>query len=505
MAFEPSPYQRAVYDHVAQFPDAPNLLVEAVAGSGKTTTLLGALEVLPEDLSVCFLAFNKSIATELGQRVPKGVVCKTFHALGFAAYRNAVDCRVQVEGKKTWKILDQLVNNDEKWLYGATVAKLVGLAKQYGIGVDGMARMDDYALWQHLFDHFDVQLKEGADLEDAIALAQRALEASIETHDMIDFDDMLYMPLVVGAGFQRFRVVFVDEAQDTNPLQIEIVRRLIAPRPSLTGTAPPAGKVVFVGDTRQAIYGFRGADSGAMDRIAEDFECTRLPLSVTYRCAKAIVFEAQEVAPEIEAHEGAEEGSVASLGLFGADDFEAADAVLCRNSAPLLSFAYRCIAEGKGVRFLGREIGQGLIKLIDRLKGRDIDSLLSNLRKWEEREMAAAIKDGREDKADSITDRASCIRVAVEALPERSRTVAGLRRSIEDVFDEKRGRMLTLATIHKSKGLEWSRVFLLDPHLLPSRWARQEWQQVQEDNLLYVAITRAKRELVYIDSDGWRS
>jgi superfamily I DNA/RNA helicase len=57
---------------------------------------------------------------------------------------------------------------------------------------------------------------------------------------------------------------------------------------------------------------------------------------------------------------------------------------------------------------------------------------------------------------------------------------------------------LTLCTVHKAKGLEWNRVYILDEFLMPSKYARQAWQQQQETNLQYVAVTRAKQELKFI-------
>jgi len=80
-----------------------------------------------------------------------------------------------------------------------------------------------------------------------------------------------------------------------------------------------------------------------------------------------------------------------------------------------------------------------------------------------------------------------------------------LAANIDALFSDNRdGSVLTLATVHKSKGLEWDRVFILDPKLMPSKYARQQWQLDQETNIHYVAITRARQELYYIDSEGFQ-
>ncbi|MCH7726076.1 MAG: ATP-dependent helicase, partial [Planctomycetes bacterium] len=67
-------------------------------------------------------------------------------------------------------------------------------------------------------------------------------------------------------------------------------------------------------------------------------------------------------------------------------------------------------------------------------------------------------------------------------------------------------------TVHRAKGLEWERVFILDPGLIPSIWSvraykkdpdRYSWMMQEEANIRYVAITRAMKELTYITSKGW--
>ena len=81
-----------------------------------------------------------------------------------------------------------------------------------------------------------------------------------------------------------------------------------------------------------------------------------------------------------------------------------------------------------------------------------------------------------------------------------------LLAKIELTFtDEPNTSRLTLSTVHKAKGLEFETVFILDfDKYMPSKWAAQDWQKVQERNLIYVAVTRAKNKLVYIYSDSWK-
>jgi len=166
--------------------------------------------------------------------------------------------------------------------------------------------------------------------------------------------------------------------------------------------------------------------------------------------------------------------------------------------------AYGLIRRGMGVRFLGREIGKGLINLIRQMDAASIEALEFNLEAWEAREVEKATRKRNDAALAAITDKVACIGVFIDNLPETSRTVSALVAAIDFLFEEKTGQLLALCTVHKSKGMEWDHVFILDRHLMPSKYATQEWMKVQESNIVYVAITRAKTHLSYINSECWK-
>jgi hypothetical protein len=224
------------------------------------------------------------------------------------------------------------------------------------------------------------------------------------------------------------------------------------------------------------------------------FGATTLPLSITYRCPRSVIAIAQQYVPQIECAPTAEDGEVLHPATWSLDSFSDSDLVVCRNTAPLIDLAYRCIAAGRPVRVMGREIGQGLINIVQRVAGRRtvaVDAFLIKLATWRTR-MLAKVRDD-ESKAAAIEDKATCI----EMLARGVETVAELVRAIDAIFaDGTCG--VRLATVHKAKGLEAPRVFILEPDLMPSKWARQAWQVEQEANLAYVAVTRALETLVYL-------
>jgi DNA helicase-2/ATP-dependent DNA helicase PcrA len=306
---------------------------------------------------------------------------------------------------------------------------------------------------------------------------------------MVDFDDLLYYAVKDGISLPKFEWVYLDEAQDTNAIQRAILRKLMKPHTRL----------VAVGDPCQAIYGFRGADSDSMDLLKAEFGCVEMPLTVTYRCAKAIVEFAQEWMPLIEAAPGAPDGAVTECGdEWGHAIFGDNDLVVCRTTRPLIALAYSLIKNRRRAHVMGREIGQGLRKLVEKMKAHGIDALLEKLAVFTTREVEKAVAADNQAKAEAIRDKSACVVCIAEGLDENDRTIPALIRAIDEIFSESTGGV-TLATIHKSKGLEANRVFWLNSSKCPAAWARQEWQVDQEHNLCGVAATRAKTELVLIE------
>ena len=454
MTFTASTYQAAIFDFAAN--GKGNLIIGAVAGSGKTTTIVELTKQLSG--SVIFLAFNKSIATELGAR---GVNARTFHSLCFSPVLRLTGQKSVVTDKLN-RLASVHLDSRELGLYGAGAQKLVGLARN-SLSTD----------WAELAALHDIEAEDYAELYDCAGRLYRACEADVAC----DFDDLLFRAATRGVVLPKYNWVLVDEAQDTNAVQRELLRKLLT----------PLSRLVAVGDPAQAIYGFRGADAEAFGLIKSEFGCTELPLSVSYRCAQAVVKKAQQYVGHILPHESAPEGAVITDSPFAP---VIGDLVVCRNTAPLIQAAYELIGSKVAVKVLGRDIGAGLVFLVRKLNAKGVDALLTKLDAWQEREQAKA----KEDKKQAIEDKAESLRTVIASLPETNRTVPAVIASIESLFDGS-GPAVTLATIHKAKGLESETVWWYRSDLCPSKWAKQEWQQQQERHLCYVAVTRAKKQL----------
>ena len=498
MPFIETPAHTAIFDALKR--KDRNLIIDAKAGSGKTTTIIEGLKHVEPDENCIFLAFNKSIATELSSRVPDNCVAKTLNALGHGMWMSHLKFNGEIKHPRQMKVdADKVLNlaadfcedkygwdRSPAYKMGHVMKKLIGLGKSNGVGA---FEENEAGFWRHLIEYFDVTWDEDVfTMRDVIDTAIDVCTLSNETLTTIDFNDQLLLPVIHNARPKRFDRVLVDESQDLSRLQHELVAKILK----------PDGQLIAVGDPHQAIYGFRGADSSSMDRLRARFDCETLPLSVTYRCGHKIVEKAQKYVPGIEAREGAHSGTVGEKVEAVADmthKLEAGDLVVSRTTAPAVAMCYELIRERKRARVLGREIGQGLIKLMRDAKPRDMSDLPDALRRWEEKEIKRLEKRNASDsQIAAVYDKTDCVRV----LSEDCDTMQELEALIEDMFTGlKNNRTITLCTIHKSKGLEAERVWILNPHLLPHPMARKPWERQQEDNLAYVAITRAKNHLGY--------
>lgn len=498
MTNQPSPQQAVAIEWAAN--GTGNAILEAVAGAGKTTTLLNMVAALPAGKRVALVAYNKAIATEIKEKITaRGLNAEvgTVHAFGFQALRRA-NRSIKVDARKVSNIMDVL---DVPYAYRDVVGQLVGHAKNAGIGA--LVSAADVTKWIEIFERHDLilavsqEVRRGEDVQaEAIKFAQVVLERSNLQLSVIDFDDMCYLPLVLGVSPFTFDFVMLDEAQDTNETRRALVRQMVA----------EGGRFVAVGDPHQAIYGFTGADSDSLDRIAKDFNAIRLPLTVTYRCPKAVVEIASQWVSHIQAHESAPEGyynHVSYSDFLALKPQGADDAILCRKTAPLIRIAYALIRQGTPCKVEGRAIGKGLLKLVRKWKRTPtIGDFLDKLSQWSVIETNKAKVQKKDALVAAIEDQVECLNELASIFEGRD-PIKKLEDRIEALFgdDVAQEGILTLCTIHRSKGREWKRVFWLGrSEWQPSPWARQDWQIGQEHNLMYVAATRAKESLIEVEA-----
>lgn len=462
-----------------------NLVVRARAGTGKTTTILEGVTQAPER-QILLAAFNKRIATELQTRIrDRRVEAKTLHGVGYK-YVAAQWRGVNVDDGRVMRHVKRVAGDQEPEEILVAIAKIAEKGKEIvphaedGFDLAVVARefdllpdFDEYPTWN-----------DGR----VLSAAYDVMQLACVPDGSIGFADMLYVPVRRGWVRPWWDLVVVDEAQDMSPVQLELA----------VAACRRGGRIAIVGDDRQAIYRFRGADSGSLDRMRVQLKAKELGLTVTRRCPRAVVVEAQKIVQDFRAAPEAPDG-VVRWGKRTALAVEAkpGDYVLSRTNAPLAATCLALLRAGVRSRIEGSDVAKAIIKLIRKLApGATMEVLLERLHAWEEKEISKATAAEMPTRIEAVQDQAATIREMSEDLA----TVEELTDRIETLFAPDGGPAVVCSSVHRAKGLEADRVFVLNWTLYCGR--ERDLGNLDEANIEYVAITRAKEELVRVWDDS---
>ena len=499
--YEPSQYQKAIFDYIQH--EKGNLVVEAAAGSGKTYTLVKALSLIPQDKRVLMTAFNKDIVKELTKKVKEfpNVEVRTLHGLGMILTTRGLRIGgMKPEGYK----YTQLIYNHWQDLTKTNINKLSRNARKSF--VENTKKLVDFGRFYLATTQSEmIELMIKYDIPcvaDEVDVALKVMAIGGKNLDSIDYTDMIWMPHIYDLHLQEceYDFIMVDECQDLNVAERNLVLRCLK----------EGGRLIAVGDSNQCIYGFSGSDPDSFRAIQSIPNTVSMPLSISYRCPESVVKFAQNLVPSIEAKQGAEEGVI--LDCVSLDDVHDGDMVLCRNNAPLLQVYCKLLEQGKRAYIRGSDVGKNLQNIVI---GTHKDYLHTNLKQdgvfirlYEDLfNSRKAIMErygiSQEDamKHETIQAKLDMIR-ALEVLGADLTTTEQLTKKIGDIFPKNdKGEGIMLSTVHKAKGLEADNVFIACASLMPSKSALDEWQVQQERNLMYVAYTRAKKVLGFLNEE----
>lgn len=476
-----SEQQRAIQDWFRR--GRGNLVVVALAGTGKTTTIVSAIDFAPER-NILLCAFNKSIADELTLRIKnkRGAKAKTLHGVGYGMVMRAwPGIKAEFSNERADMVTDAVIAPNVPDVVRNMVSKLHTKGREINPHARHIGDLTDIAL------NFECEpdeqwIDKGYDLEFVERAALDAMEYAASTKPpFIDGADMIFLPCRNRWLVPFYDLVIVDEAQDMTAAQLEIAQ----------GVCKRNGRIAIVGDPNQAIYAFRGADSGSIARLKAELRATEMPLTITYRCGKAIVDVAKELVPTFEAGPNNPTGEVSSLSTAKlTTTAQPGDFILSRVNAPLVQTAMELIKAGKRVRIAGRDIGKGLRATVDKLNAVTIPSFLEKLETWRDRQLARLqAKKNSEKQVEALQDKYDILML----LSEDIETVDDIRERIDGLFTDQglgQAGVITCSSVHRAKGLEADRVFILKATL-------RNWNQ-EELNIAYVAITRAKTSLVWV-------
>jgi len=489
--FEFSTYQKAVFEDTVS--GTNHTVIAALAGAAKTTTIVEALNYVPKGKDTLFCAFNKRIVEELKKRdIPYDATVLTLHQHGFQAVRDSYG-KQKVEFNRVGGILGKIFQgrSSNTFELRTRLTKAVSLCKS-------ALASEDQAI-DEVMDRFTIDPAgaclngdESMDRECFINYVKQVLEICRDVKGQVDFDDMIWLPIINKLPINRYDRVFIDETQDLSPAQIELALKSVK----------KSGRITAVGDRNQAIYQWRGASLNALDDIINRFDARVLPLPICYRCPVSVIQVAQEIVPEIQSAPGAEQGRVIEIEEIDMlKNAKAGDAVLSRLNAPLLGICFNFLADGRKAMILGKDIGTSLAAFIRKSGCGTIQQLMTYTDDWRARECARLLErsEPRKMEAESVNDKANCINV----LSRNAGSVQEVLASIENLFsDTNESNAITLSSIHKFKGLERDNVYLImrSFRIPRTRWTSEAIDQKsrEELNIAYVGVTRAKKDLYLV-------
>lgn len=495
LGFTPSPYQEKIFDFILH--GNGNAVISAKAGSGKTKTCVEAMKLINPKNKVMFLAFNKSIAEELSEKLKdyKNVDVRTSHSLGLAMIKRNVEGEVELDEYKyrgylkahieeLSTIKDKRVTRSQLLTYIDNITELINFAR-YNLAqtpneVKEISKKYDIPVQ---FDECDVVIK--------------MLEWGKSELNKIDFTDMVWLPVecdMSPKGFQK-DFIFIDEAQDQSLMSIQLFLKCFK-----RGT-----RFVAVGDENQTINTFAGSSEEAFTYLKEYPKTSTFDLPICYRCPQKIVELAQTLVPDIKPKDGAINGEIVDNCFTSY--LRSGDMVICRSKAPLVKVYTKLLSKGVPCYLKGSEYGQTLKKIVSDI---DTDELNVSLKKDG---VFVRLYDNLFDVRNSLMDnngmdyQDATLSSYVSNMYDMIKTLEILARNcndkkellehIDNMFNENNGGVI-LSTIHKAKGLEADNVYILCNSSMPSKLAKKDWEKDAEENLIYVAYTRAKKKLGFI-------
>lgn len=495
LGFTPSPYQEKIFDFIQH--GNGNAVISAKAGSGKTKTCVEAMKLINPKNKVMFLAFNKSIAEELSNKLKdyKNVSVRTSHSLGFAMIKRNVEGEVELDEYKYRGYLkshleelstinNKRVTRSQLLTYIDNITELINFAR-YNLAqtpneVKELSKKYDIPI---LFDECDVVIK--------------MLEWGKTELNRVDFTDMVWLPVECDMSPKSFQkdFIFIDECQDQSLMSIQLFLKCFK-----RGT-----RFIAVGDKKQQINSFSGSSEEAFDYLTTYPKTTLFDLPICYRCPQKIVELAQTLVADIKPKDDAISGEVVDNCLTSF--LKSGDMVICRSKAPLVKVYTKLLSKGVPCYLKGNEYGTNLKKMVSEIDKDELNvslkedgvfiRLYDNLFDIRNSLMDNNGMDYQDATLSSYVSNMYDMIKTLEILAHNCKTKDELLCQIDKMFNESNGGVI-LSTIHKAKGLEADNVYILCNSSMPSKLAKKDWEKDAEKNLIYVAYTRAKKKLGFI-------
>lgn len=468
-----------------------NLIISAYAGTGKTFTLINAFFHAPEK-TILYCVFNKKNQLEAqGKISDTRVKVSTLHSVGYGIIAKQWG-RIKADGFCEWNRVQTVCPELSKGADGKTsylvptIVRLVSIAKNFFAGVPSLEDLKKIAVAKDCEANAKDQAKWPVERLCEIAIG--VLELSKQRSFQISFDDMVWLPVACDMVKPAFDLICGDEWQDAGINQVEMISRLVK----------PTGRLCFVGDDFQAIYGFRGAQANQMQACKERFQATELKLTQTFRCPQKVVEKARQYVPDYTAHPDNYTGEVMDISEEKMiEQANIGQAILSRVNAPLMRLCLAFIRKGKPAKIEGKDIARDLKRIAESIGG-TWDNFEHGLDVWAQAGISKATGRNASQRIELISDQAETLKVLAEVSSSLSDLCLRLDNLFQDSQSEYAKPAICLSSVHKAKGLEWRTVYLLNETFFKARPGSTAEQAEEEKHIHYVAITRSQANLYFV-------
>lgn len=488
--------QNNIFDFVEN--GIQNLIVQAVAGAGKTTTLIECANRISPDKKIMLLAHNRSTRDTLKERIGNkpNVKVYTLHGLAWRIFKEHFEFEPVINEDKYRIYVNhnlQELGGDEykvllppfKMIYKSNVFDLINKARHN-------LKQSEKEIKKLAVRKYGMNL-----IANECKVVSEILKWGENNLNEVDYQDLLWLPSELGYFTRKYTadIIMLDEAQDASLAQQDIVSRCFK----------RTTRLFAFGDRDQTINSWCGSDTEAFEHLKDSTmfrrDAKELPLSTNYRCGKKIIeYAKQYTNNNIKARSDAPDGEI-NFNMY-LNSVQNGDMILCRNISPLMEVYRLGVGYGMKMYFRGEELGKNLIEAVDCAQGDTIPEIIRSLKEriiatWDFITVESGI-DPRETMVDARVVSLMDTIKAIESLPKTVTDRNMLNKFIKDVFSDEGKDGIQLSTIHRAKGLEADNVFVICPSLIPTRLAVMDWQKEEERHLLYVMCTRPKNSLNFI-------
>ena len=476
-AFPPTAQQSAAIELVGH---NAFVKIDAGAGAAKTTTLA----MIAEQYCVpsLYLAFNKSMATEAGERFPSWVTTKTTHGLAYGVFGAQLRSKLQRPTGRYVNVCGTGAEIAKYFKIGGMETEMGKRITPAGIGLavkETVNRFEysadneigsqhiSYCALKAISKHDRLDMTFYCAVVFDLARKLWALRTNIRSEILCTHDTYLKLYQLSKPNLTQYEIIYLDEAQDTNDCVLDIIKQ--------------QQKVVLVGDKRQQIYGFRGSVN-AMAKI----DCATAYLTTSFRFGQAVA-DLANIILENEGEFALKGWDKLDTEVYRREDVEdmpERHTRLYRTNAALLFDAVGLISRGRKVNL---EID---IKDFLRLLESAVELKTGNMAKVKHEDLLAYDKWSDLEEEDPKGELGRVVKIVNS---NQHYEVIGVLTSHQNTSNPD----IILTTAHKSKGREWDYVVLADD--FPSAYNNDgEYVGLEEmeQNLLYVAVTRAKKWLM---------